>query len=911
NVQLPVVGLPQFSSLSDVFMNIYGILSSYIVRTRPHLYRLYSKNSKSHPTRRLQELLISMKKSEEKKSETAALKNISLKHVNYKKKRGAFPPPSHIELLVLGNGTRGNPRSLLVITPHTRYLFNCGESTQRICYEYKNLKVSRIEHAFITYKSWENLGGLLGMCLSLADMKVPNFTFHGPPDVEKIITESRGFAPIAHMDIVKKELRHGPFTDPGLHVQYVPIYCEDSQINTCSEQKQKEQTISTKADHEIEIKADSLQGKEQSSSNSVKCEDEVVTVSRGKDHQSDVTEVVDVTTDSDVGGKDDQSLKDMRDVTVAYICTPHQKQRSVDVDKCMQLNFPMGPHIRDLKDGKTVTLPDGRVIHPDDILSPDSPSVPFIVLECPKEDFLDAFLKNEDLKKYQIGGDVAAAVVVHMSPSRIVQHPKYQQFMNSFPKSTQHLLLDGSGTEVSGIGVYKLQSLLNMMDERIFPLLPHQCDISTASSTKLNSTDNVTVGDCGHRYHIRPHTGFDRDCCPVIENEVYKQEVRDQPGFDALFNKTLSLLGAHPRDTTINREYPEIVFLGTGSAVPNKARNVSAILVHMSKEQTILLDSGEGTAGQIYRHYANKANSVLRRLSCLYVSHMHADHHLGLITLVKARKEAFKEKNKDVTPLLIVGPWNLRRWFNSVHYNIEHLKWDVKVLPLQEMVEGSDAYNQDTRMQLQQLLNLEKFETTEVVHCRNAFGSSFTHKDGWKLCYSGDTMPCESLVDIGKECDILIHEATMEDDLVKEAKFKRHSTTSQAIDIGRKMKAKFTILTHFSQRYAKIPLFSEKFSEHVGIAFDNMKVTPNDLTVLPHFKSALTGIFAEHVEEMEEKKAKRQVKRERDAAIFEIQREAKILKTQKDIAVTKIATDNKSVDIKANANKNVTEHFKK
>lgn len=74
-------------------------------------------------------------------------------------------------------------------------------------------------------------------------------------------------------------------------------------------------------------------------------------------------------------------------------------------------------------------------------------------------------------------------------------------------------------------------------------------------------------------------------------------------------------------------------------------------------------------------------------------------------------------------------------------------------------------------------------------------------------------------------CDVLIHEATMEDDLEEDAAHKAHSTTSQAITIGQAMKARYTILTHFSQRYAKVPLLNENFSDNVGIAFDNMKVS--------------------------------------------------------------------------------------
>lgn len=88
-------------------------------------------------------------------------------------------------------------------------------------------------------------------------------------------------------------------------------------------------------------------------------------------------------------------------------------------------------------------------------------------------------------------------------------------------------------------------------------------------------------------------------------------------------------------------------------------------------------------------------------------------------------------------------------------------------------------------------------------------------------------MPCDNLVNLGLDSDLLIHEATMEDDLIGEARAKMHSTTGQAISIGNEMNAKFIILTHFSQRYARIPRLAPEFEEqnkNVGIAFDNMRV---------------------------------------------------------------------------------------
>lgn len=63
-----------------------------------------------------------------------------------------------------------------------RYMFNCGEGTQRLAYEHK-IKLAKLEHLFFTKSSWKNLGGLPGLCLTLRDAGVSNVTLHGPAQI--------------------------------------------------------------------------------------------------------------------------------------------------------------------------------------------------------------------------------------------------------------------------------------------------------------------------------------------------------------------------------------------------------------------------------------------------------------------------------------------------------------------------------------------------------------------------------------------------------------------------------------------------------------------------------------------------------------------------------------------------------
>ena len=110
----------------------------------------------------------------------------------------------------------------------------------------------------------------------------------------------------------------------------------------------------------------------------------------------------------------------------------------------------------------------------------------------------------------------------------------------------------------------------------------------------------------------------------------------------------------------------------------------------------------------------------------------------------------------------------------------------------------------DRMVQLLQRLGLESIATCKAIHCPHAFCLSFTTKAGFKLAYSGDTRPNPAFRELGmmggRGPDLLIHEATMEHFMINDARIKKHSTMTEAVEEGEGMKAEFTLLTHFSQR---------------------------------------------------------------------------------------------------------------
>lgn len=64
---------------------------------------------------------------------------------------------------------------------------------------------------------------------------------------------------------------------------------------------------------------------------------------------------------------------------------------------------------------------------------------------------------------------------------------------------------------------------------------------------------------------------------------------------------------------------------------------VSATLLRVPGAGSILFDCGEGTLGQLSRLYGpEELRSVLKDTKCIYISHLHADHHLGVAAVLKA-----------------------------------------------------------------------------------------------------------------------------------------------------------------------------------------------------------------------------------------------------------------------------------
>ncbi|KAF5837993.1 beta-lactamase-like protein [Dunaliella salina] len=247
----------------------------------------------------------------------------------------------------------------------------------------------------------------------------------------------------------------------------------------------------------------------------------------------------------------------------------------------------------------------------------------------------------------------------------------------------------------------------------------------------------------------------------------------------------------------IDRQTVEITFLGTASSCPSKYRNVTAIYVDFFQKGGMLLDCGEDALGQLKRRYGcADAERRIRELRCIWISHMHADHHGGLYRLLELRTQLL---GSDVTPILVIGPPPLFR-----------------VLRLYQ----------------------------EVVGVVLVPGSGRCSVQGDALVPGSDgfSLPSET-VEAAKGCSLLIHEATFENDMADDARKKRHSTSGEALSVAEQAQAYRVLLTHFSTRYPKMPELDLEAHPHMAVAMDFMSINLGDLQWLPSVTPALAALF--------------------------------------------------------------------
>jgi ribonuclease Z len=292
----------------------------------------------------------------------------------------------------------------------------------------------------------------------------------------------------------------------------------------------------------------------------------------------------------------------------------------------------------------------------------------------------------------------------------------------------------------------------------------------------------------------------------------------------------------------------ELIFTGTASALPCKHRNVTGMLLKQSDHRSIVLDIGEGTMGQLLRMRSacedrqQQCRHIYNEIKAVWISHPHADHHLGLVRLLKDRRQYTTEQ------LLVIAPTPIFRFLDELSVIDNEIQGSYIAVDCKDLVGESPEFlpHQQT---IQDVLGITKCRAVPVAHCAHAYAVILDGTSFGRVVYSGDCRPSTQLALIAKGADVLIHESTFESDMQADAVLKKHSTIDEALNVGRQMECKCIVLTHFSQRYSKVPPLPSKSDDDypfpIIYAYDFMKLQPHTLLLASNLTPALRLLFAE------------------------------------------------------------------
>ena len=271
----------------------------------------------------------------------------------------------------------------------------------------------------------------------------------------------------------------------------------------------------------------------------------------------------------------------------------------------------------------------------------------------------------------------------------------------------------------------------------------------------------------------------------------------------------------------------EAFILGCGGMMPLPYRHLTSVLLRRDGD-LFLFDGGEGTQVSLRR-----LNLKWKKINAIFVSHTHADHVTGLpgILMLNAQVERTE-------PLFIFGPPKIKEYIETsrkvldmyINYPIEVKEitapsivfegdgFYIRAFPLDhtktcvgytlEELDRPGEFNPEKA----ELLNvpvgplwgkLQKGQPVVSSDGKTVFPEDVMGKkrSGRKFSFVTDTLYKTSIAKEVYGSDLLVCEAMFENDLIDQAKEKKHMTAREAALIAQDSNSLRMYMIHYSPRY--------------------------------------------------------------------------------------------------------------
>lgn len=287
--------------------------------------------------------------------------------------------------------------------------------------------------------------------------------------------------------------------------------------------------------------------------------------------------------------------------------------------------------------------------------------------------------------------------------------------------------------------------------------------------------------------------------------------------------------------------------------MPTPNRNPSAIAVNREGE-LMLFDCGEGTQRQMMRAKTGMT------ISSIFITHFHADHVLGIPGLLQTM--ALQDRKE---PLEIYGPKQVDKFlYHLLSLGYVGKGFDVKAIELKpgDVVERPKYKIRAIKTVhnivsigyvLEEDMRPGRFNRERAIELGIKPGPLFSKlqsghsirvndkeirpeqvlgppRPGRKIVYTGDTRPCESVIEASRDADLLVHDSSMSEETQEYAIDYMHSTALEAAEVAKKAAVRKLILTHISARHSDIKSAS-KLEEEAKSVFVNSEVAKEFMVI--------------------------------------------------------------------------------
>ncbi len=246
----------------------------------------------------------------------------------------------------------------------------------------------------------------------------------------------------------------------------------------------------------------------------------------------------------------------------------------------------------------------------------------------------------------------------------------------------------------------------------------------------------------------------------------------------------------------------ELTVLGAGTAVPSPGRSPAGYLIRAGGSP-LLFDLGPGTLARLAT-----AGVSHRELGRVFISHLHSDHVLDLVTLLQASNATPGWKRE--APLELYGCHGLARLVRQVMVAFDGTA--PEGFPLRVVELGAERHD----------LGGFALETALTAHTETSLAFR-VEADGQAIVYSGDAIETPALVQLAHGADVFVCECSFP----RGWRTPDHVTADGAGRMARAAGAQRLVLSHLYPPAQEADVAAQARVEYAGdvlVAVDGTRV---------------------------------------------------------------------------------------